>query len=68
MVGELDLNALRAEREELCEQHAGLTAAMCAEVGELLASGDAEGLGRMEAAERGVWERLNTVERLLRVN
>jgi hypothetical protein len=64
----VDLQALRIEREELCGIHADVTAALSAEAGELLASGDCEGLRRMQEVEREVWERLVIVERLLKVN
>lgn len=67
-MNEQDFPALRIEREELCNLLDSLTGEIQQSGAEMWASGDAEGLVKLEAAEVGLWARLVEVERLLRVN
>ncbi|MDV6376091.1 hypothetical protein [Deinococcus arenicola] len=46
------------EREELCEQHASLTAYIAREGPEMRASGQHDALGELETIEAAQWARL----------
>ncbi|CAM3982254.1 hypothetical protein [Deinococcus frigens] len=50
------------EREELCEQHANLTAYIQREAPELRASGQGDALGELERIEAAQWARLRELE------
>lgn len=67
-MNELNLTALRIEREELCNLLDSLTGEIQRDGAEMWASGDAEGINKLEAAETDLMARIDAVERCLRLN